>query len=109
MKSLRSIQHRIASGKFPRWLDSLWLLLLSAYILAGTALVPFHGDESTHIFMARDFYYGFVERDIAQLTYQDWDALDGQAATRQDLRLKDGVLARYLFGAAAYLGGYGID
>jgi hypothetical protein len=109
MKLLSSIKYRIASGKFPRWLDVIWLLLLAAYILAGTALVPFHGDESTHIFMGRDFHYGFVEREIYQLTYRDWDTLDGQAATRQDLRLKDGVLARYLFGAAAYLGGYGID
>ena len=109
MQLLNTFKHRIASGKFPRWLDSLWLLLLSIYILAGTALVPFHGDESTHIFMGRDFYYGFVERDISQLTYRDWETLDGQAATQQDLRLKDGVLARYLFGAAAYLGGYSID
>ncbi|MDQ7033687.1 MAG: hypothetical protein Q9P01_02290 [Anaerolineae bacterium] len=89
-----STQKSTATEKhLPRWFDILWLLVLSAYILAGISLVPLHGDESTQTYMARDFYTLFVERDLSQLSYGAWDTLDGQAATEQDLRLKDGVTA----------------
>jgi hypothetical protein len=106
---MNSLKQRITYSKLPAWVDALWLAALAVYIMAGVQLVPLHGDETTQIYMARDFYEMFIERDITQLTYHAWDTLDGQAATRQDLRLKDGVLHRYLFGAAASLGGYDAD
>jgi hypothetical protein len=101
--------NRSAMVQLPRWFDAVWLAILAIYIMAGVRLVPLHGDETTQIYMARDFYALFIERDTSQLTYRAWETLDGQEATRQDLRLKDGVLHRYLFGAAAYLGGYSAD
>jgi hypothetical protein len=103
---MNSLMRRISISQLPRWFDAVWLALLAVYIMAGVQLVPLHGDETTQIYMARDFYALFIERDTSQLTYRAWNTLDGQEATRQDLRLKDGVLHRYLFGAAAYLGGH---
>lgn len=104
-----SFVKNISQKRLPRWVDALWVLVVSAYILAGTSLVPLHGDETTQTYMARDFYTLFVERDFSQLTYREWDSLDGQAATQQDLRLKDGVLHRYLFGASATMGKYTVN
>jgi hypothetical protein len=106
---LNSIKQRVSSFHLPRWIDAVWLAALAVYIMAGVQLVPLHGDETTQIYMARDFYALFIERDTSQLTYRAWDTLDGQEATRQDLRLKDGVLHRYLFGAAAFAGGFSAD
>src|SRR5215204_1500014 len=106
---LNSLKQRIFYSKFPAWVDALWLAALAVYIMAGVQLVPLHGDETTQIYMARDFYALFIERDTSQLTYRTWDTLDGQEATQQDLRLKDGVLHRYLFGGVAYVGGYDAD
>lgn len=83
----------------------LWLLALTLYILAGVHLVPFHGDESTLIYMSRDFYYQFVQGDLEQVTYSD----PPLNAAEQHLRLLNGTVAKYLFGLAAYSGGYGID
>src|SRR5215203_3684875 len=99
---MNSLKQRFFSSKLPYWVDALWLAALAVYIMAGVPLVPLHGDETTQIYMARDFYALFIERDVSQLTYRAWDTLDGQEATQQDLRLKDGVLHRYLFGAAAF-------
>lgn len=88
-------------------IDALWLVLLGMYVVAGAALVPLHGDEPTQIYMARDYYTWFVEGNPAQLGYQPWEALDGDAATRQDLRLKDGIVARLVYGFAADQAGFG--
>lgn len=84
--------------------DVLWLLALTLYIVAGAPLLPLHGDESTHLFMARDYYDW--RSDPAHLIFREWETLDGDDATRQDLRLKDGVVARLLFGFVAEVGGY---
>lgn len=93
-----------------RLLDWLLQIGLAAYILAGTPLVPFHGDESTLIYMARDYYYQFVERDWTQLRYTpDPSRLGEQAATEQHLRLLNGTLPKYLYGLAAHSAGYRID
>jgi 4-amino-4-deoxy-L-arabinose transferase-like glycosyltransferase len=92
-----------------RWLDSLWFLAISAYILAGVALVPLHGDEATQVYMGRDFYYQFVQGDIETVMFRDWEMLDGEAATQQELRLLNGTIPKYLFGAAAFFSGYSID
>lgn len=89
----------------PRWIDLLWLVLLSGWILAGVGIVPFHGDESTLIYMGRDSYYQFVQRDLSLVTYSD----PPLSATEQHLRLLNGTIPKYLFGIAAILGGYDID
>jgi hypothetical protein len=86
-----------------RFVDSLWCIALCLYIFAGAALVPFHGDESTLIFMGRDFFYAVNGQSIA---LEDFEKLDGQAATEQELRLLNGTIAKYLYGAVAYFQGY---
>ena len=88
--------------KFYTWLDALWLLLLSAYICVGISLTPFHADESTQIFMGRDYFYHFVQADWAQLSYSETP----EKPAEQDLRLLNGTLPKYLFGWAAYSLGY---
>ena len=53
----------------PRWFDWLWLGLLAMYIVAGAAIVPFHGDESTLMVMGRDYHYIFVEGDLSKVFF----------------------------------------
>ncbi len=82
-------------GPFPKWIDFLYLLLLAAYVLAGAPLVPFHGDESTQIFMGRDYYYLFQEGDLSKILY------DSAWSSRQDeqhLRLINGTVSKTIHG-----------
>lgn len=88
--------------------DGLWYLAITLYILAGVRFVPLHGDETTQIFMGRDFYY-HVQGQTERIWYQDWDQLDGDEASEQQLRLINGTLPKYLFGAVAYLSGYRLE
>lgn len=71
-------------------MDALWLGLLTLYILAGAAIVPFHGDESTQIFMGRDYYHG-----LAKIAHDD---SSGIPATERRLRLINGVVAKTIYG-----------
>ena len=82
-------------SRFPKWIDFLWLFLLAAYVLAGASLVPFHGDESTQIFMGRDYYYLFREGDLSKVLY------DSAWSSRQDeqhLRLINGAVSKTIHG-----------
>ncbi|NDJ62837.1 MAG: phospholipid carrier-dependent glycosyltransferase [Chloroflexi bacterium] len=83
-------------------IDALWLLLLAAYILAGTPLVPFHGDESTQIYMSRDYAYQFIQRDLSLVRYSDPPI----SPAEQYLRLINGTVNKYLMGLAWQLGGF---
>jgi hypothetical protein len=80
----------------------LYLGLLIIYILSGTALVPFHGDEATQIYMSRDYVYQFMERDLSKLAYSDNPA----SPTEQHLRLLNGTVSKYLIGLAWHLRGF---
>ena len=71
-------------------MDALWLGLLTLYILAGAAIVPFHGDESTQIFMGRDYYHG-----PAKIAHDDSSRIP---ATERHLRLINGVIAKTIYG-----------
>ena len=78
-----------------KWTDALWIVVLAVYIIAGAPLVPFHGDESTQIFMGRDYYYLFVEGDLAKVFY------DRNLSTRQDeqqLRVINGTVSKTIHG-----------
>ena len=68
-------------------IDALWLGLLTLYVLAGTATVPFHGDESTQIFMGRDYYHG-----LAKIAHDD------SSDTERHLRLINGSIAKTIYG-----------
>jgi 4-amino-4-deoxy-L-arabinose transferase-like glycosyltransferase len=83
----------------------LWLAALMAYILAGTPLVPFHGDESTVIWMSRDYGHIFLERDMSQVRYSEPPVYP----TGQHLRLLNGPLMRYVMGITWHGAGYDMD
>ena len=68
-------------------IDALWLGLLTLYVLAGAATVPFHGDESTQIFMGRDYYHG-----LAKIAH------DNSSGTEKHLRLINGTIAKTIYG-----------
>jgi len=93
------------NGLNRRWLDAVWLLLLILYILAGTPLTPFHADESTQIFMSRDYAYQFIQRDLNRIAYSDPPMRD----TEQHLRLLNGTINKYLIGFVWHLGGFSLD
>jgi hypothetical protein len=82
-----------------------WLILLVIYVLAGTADAPFHGDESTQIFMSRDYAYQFIAHDYNKLAYSP----NPVSATEQQLRLLNGTLNKYLIGLAWQANGMNIN
>jgi len=93
--------------RFLLWVLSIvWLIALSGYVIVGAGLVPFHGDESTQIYMGRDFFY------VAQVTNYD-RLLDtppiNSNPAEQDLRLLNGTLPKYVYGAIAYGMGYTLN
>ena len=83
----------------------LGLLLAFVFIplyLGSVALVPFHPDESTYVFMSRDFSTVFLERNPGALTW-----IPGQPITLEThYRLLDAPLTRYLIGLGWWLQGY---
>lgn len=83
----------------------LWLIALAAYILAGTPITPFHGDESTQIFMSRDYAYQFLQRELSRLAYADPPQRDQE----QHLRLLNGTVNKYLIGLAWHVGGFRLN
>ena len=86
------------------WVDGLWLVVCALYILAGAATVPYHGDEPTVIFMGRDVYYALNGK-LDHLYAQSFDALDGDAALEQHLRLINGTLPKSIYGTIGYVTG----
>jgi hypothetical protein len=80
----------------------LYLGLLVIYILSGTDIVPFHGDESTQILMSRDYAYQFIERDMSKVIYSENPPIPPE----QFLRLLNGTVTKYLIGLAWHLTGF---
>ncbi|GAB4518704.1 MAG: hypothetical protein OHK0046_26680 [Anaerolineae bacterium] len=83
-----------------RVLDGLWVFLLGLYILAGTPVVPFHGDESTTLWMSRDFAY--LRDDLNRVRFHR----PPLNATEQELRLITTSLTKYAMGISWSLNGY---
>mgnify|MGYP001227009242 FL=1 len=75
------------------------------YIAAGTSITPFHGDESTQIFMSRDYAYLFIEGDLSRIAYHQ----PPLSAQEQELRLLNGTVAKNLFGLAWQISGFSVD
>ena len=86
-------------------IDALWLVLLCAYVLAGTAVAPFHADESTLVFMSRDYAYQFLQGDLARVAFQD----DSPDPDLQYLRLINGSISKYTIGLGWHLAGYSVN
>ena len=81
--------------KLPRLVDALWLGALALYILAGAAIVPFHGDESTLMFMGRDYHYIFYV-----VTSRRLFSIENFAARRAEntLRMLNGTVSKTRIG-----------
>ncbi|GAB4575522.1 MAG: hypothetical protein Kow0077_27390 [Anaerolineae bacterium] len=92
-----------------RWLfhavDVLLLAGISLYILAGVAAVPFHGDESTLIWMSDDYYTLVYGGDSSTITFQQPPV----HAHRQHERVMTGAIGPFLMGLAGDLTGFGPD
>jgi len=88
-----------------RLLDIAVLLALTAYIFAGFTQVPFHGDESTLIWMSRDYGYIFQSGQLDRVRY----SADPVEPTEQHLRFITTSLVKYLVGFAWDLAGYTAD
>ncbi len=82
-----------------RFRDSIPLILtaLLTYALMGVFTAPFHGDEATIISMGGDYYRFRDDPDSLRLRLPPPDA---EYAAAQDLRLLNGVIAKYLIGGA---------
>jgi len=86
-----------------RLIDSLWLLALIAYLIAGAAAAPFHGDETTYVFASADF---------DRVLRGEWGALrietiEGDRVAYE--RLLNGAVYPYAVGAARYAAGVGSE
>ncbi len=86
-----------------RLFDGLFIAVLIVYLLAGIRAVPFHGDESTIIYMSHDWWT--LWRDPLSLRYQP-EISPSPAAMDQDLRVLNGVLSKYAIGALLSAAGF---
>ncbi|MEM6282016.1 MAG: glycosyltransferase family 39 protein, partial [Chloroflexota bacterium] len=86
-------------------LPVLWLAALMAYVLAGIGVTPFHGDESTQIYMSHDYAYAFQQRDLQTVFHAENPA----SPQEQDLRLLNGTVNKYTIGAAWDAAGLSVD
>ena len=51
-------------------IDIVWLTALACYMLTGISILPFQPDEATLVYMSKDFYYHFVEKDNSKIFYE---------------------------------------
>ena len=83
-------------------IDALWLAVLGWYIVAGAGLAPFHGDESTLIFMGSDYFYLFEDGELDTMFYDgDWRV----RPMEQHLRLVNGTISKTIYGWLASMQG----
>jgi hypothetical protein len=91
-------------------LETLFLLGLAAYVLAGREAVPFHGDESMLIAMSRDYYYLVQTRNLEPVLYDPNPAPDDlAAAVDHHLRIVTGTISKMTIGLAWDLAGMTAD
>ncbi len=84
-----------------RILDTLWLLALMIYALAGMYLAPFHGDENIIIYSSHDFATIFIRHQPQSLAVSPPYQYD----TLEISRVLDATLPRYIIGLAWHLAG----
>lgn len=80
-----------------RLLRPALLAVLCIFVLVGLLFVPFHGDESTIIFMSRDWFRLAQQGDFAGVAFRS-PPPNPEYAENQDLRLLNGVISKYLMG-----------
>src|SRR5947207_10753983 len=75
-----------------RFFDALFVSALLLYALAGMTLTPFHGDETTTIYLSRDWATIVLQGNPAAVRFQPTYSDD------QQLRLVNGVFSKYTIG-----------
>ncbi len=90
-----------------RWLlfDTMFLLLVMGYITLGTTDVPFHGDESTTIWMSRDFDTVILQGDFDAVAYE----APPRRTTNQHMRIITSNVSKLAMGLAWHSAGYSVD
>ncbi|KAB2864671.1 MAG: phospholipid carrier-dependent glycosyltransferase, partial [Anaerolineae bacterium] len=90
------MKNKILGSKWILLLDTLLLALLASYVLAGVNTVPFHGDESTIIWMSADYDTVVLNGDVSAVAYSP----PPRRTTEQHLRILNGTLTRWTMGMA---------
>jgi 4-amino-4-deoxy-L-arabinose transferase-like glycosyltransferase len=91
-----------------RWLlvllDIVFLSALGGYVIAGLEEVPFHGDESSQIYLSRDYYTLFNDHNWSSIRVRGnlWRTRE------QYLRTMGGAINSYTIGLAWDLAGYSV-
>lgn len=88
-----------------RLLDGLFLIALVLFVLAGTPLASFHGDEPMQIYMSGDYEVALVQGNPSALMTNPPYFID----TDPQLRILNGTINRYAIGFARTLAGIGAD
>lgn len=78
-------------------LDCVYVGLLILYALAGMLSAPYHGDEATTMYVARDWYTIFQQHDLSAILYNP-KLTDQRLIDAQEFRLRMGASARYAIG-----------
>lgn len=86
-------------------LDLIFLLALAVFIVVGTPLATFHGDEPMLIYMSGDYEIALVQRNPSALMTSPPYFID----TDPQLRILNGTVTRYVTGFARALAGIGTD
>ncbi|MEJ2447783.1 MAG: hypothetical protein P8Y37_07555, partial [Anaerolineales bacterium] len=81
-------------GKIADWTALGLILLLAIFYILTLPSLPFHPDESTHLYMSKDLFRYF--RDPLALS---WDR-NAQLDSEERIRAIDAPLAKYLIGTA---------
>lgn len=81
------MQHRLLL------LDAILIILAAAFVTLGAERVPFHGDESTIIWLSKD-YALFRDGDFEEMYYEP----PPRRTTEQHLRILNGTLTRLIDG-----------
>ena len=87
------------------FLDLVYLLILAVFVLVGTPLASFHGDEPMQIYMSGDYEVALVQGNPSALMTSPPYFID----TDPQLRILNGTVTRYAIGFARALAGIGAD
>jgi len=83
-------------------LDAVFLMLLIIYILSGIPLAPFHGDESTYIWMSRDYDLVVKQGNLRSILFDPQEDMGNNDQLR---RLSIGSILIYSIGFARDIAG----
>jgi hypothetical protein len=84
-----------------RFLDITWLVILTAFTLAGMMLATFHGDEAMQVYMSHDYVSAFIDHEPARLMVTPPYNIDDDPW----LRILNGSINRYAIGLSWHLAG----